>query len=171
MWLLSGNNFSNHGTFFRSFVRKHCSANHITNGIDVFNIGLKMIVYVNHASLGNFNASILGLKAICVRLSSNGNQAIITLKSYFFIIFIGCSYGYFFSFFGNCGNFMRNVEFYSLFLHHLHQFLALGRIHGWDDSVHIFHYGNFGTQTAIYLPKFKTNHTTANYNEVFWNFF
>ena len=134
-------------------MSEHGSAHDISDSVDVWDIGLQVVIDLNLTALIHGDTSLIQAESFGVRFAPHTDQTIIPCKLYFLTFFIQCRYSHLITICSDPLYLMRQEEFNALFLEHFGEFFTLGTIHSRNDAVHILDHRNFCPESAVNLTQ------------------
>ena len=169
MTRLTSHHFNSGNRIFFGLMRQHRPVNHITNGIDIVDTGLKAGINRNAATRRHGNANFFKPKPICCRMPSNRNKRNISLYG-FFITAIGRGDCQANAIFFGFGRFYRGAEaeFQTLLFGNGHKFLGDFSIHARQDPRQKLDDFNLGTKARPNRAKLKPDIACANHHHFLW---
>ncbi len=167
---LTGQLFSYKNSFLFGFVGKHCTTHHVPDGVDIGFAGLQLIIYFHLAPVIGLHPCILQAQPLCIRLPTDGNQAIIGIKLHRFTFLILGFNNDLLAFIFDGSHLMADFEINPEFFRCFHQFLAHGAVHGGNYPVHVFDHRDFGADACVYAAQLHSDNPSTYNHQVFRNF-
>ena len=159
-------------SFLLGLMGKHSSSNGITNSVDVWYLGLPVVVDHNLTSVVGIESSLVELETTSESVASNRNEANITVKGSFSSVFgtLKVNLDSLVLVVDTVNDSSVEVELHSLLLETVLESLSDFSVKEWADSLSVLNDMDLRAESAVNGTEFGSNNSSSNNNHLLWNF-